>query len=103
VCGVWLSVLPLPAGAQVDIHVGIQLPPPLLFSAPPEVVVLPETYVYVVPDIDEDVFFFDQGLSPERQDHSQQPQAPQAERHRQQPHAPRVSIVGTDGGYENSR
>ena len=58
ITGVWLSVLPIPAGAQVDIRVGIQLPP-LVFSAPPQVVVLPETYVYVVPDIDEDVFFFD--------------------------------------------
>ena len=56
ITGVWLSVLPIPAGAQVDIRVGIQLPP-LVFSAPPQVVVLPETYVYVVPDIDEDVFF----------------------------------------------
>jgi hypothetical protein len=55
----WLCVLARPAEAQVDIHIGIPLPPPLIFSAPPLVVVLPETYVYVVPDIDEDVFFFD--------------------------------------------
>ena len=59
IAGVWLCVLPVRSGAQVDIHVGIQLPPPLVFSAPPEVVVLPGTYVYAVPDIDEDVFFFD--------------------------------------------
>ena len=59
ITGLWLSVLPIPAGAQVDVHVGIQLPPPLVFPAPPQVVVLPETYVYVVPDIDEDVFFVD--------------------------------------------
>jgi len=56
---VWLSLLASPAGAQVNIHVGIQLPPPLVFSAPPQVIVLPETYVYVVPDIDDDVFFVD--------------------------------------------
>ena len=59
IAGVWLSVLRIPAEAQVDIRVGIQLPPPIVFPAPPQVVVLPETYVYVVPDIDEDVFFFD--------------------------------------------
>ena len=43
ITGVWLSVLPIPGNAQVDIQVGIQLPPPLVFSAPPQVVVLPET------------------------------------------------------------
>ncbi len=57
--GVGLCLLPTPSRSQVDIHVGIQLPPPLVFSAPPEMVVLPGTYVYVVPDIAEDVFFFD--------------------------------------------
>ena len=55
----WLCVLASPAHAQVNVQIGIPLPPPLVFSAPPQVVVLPETYVYVVPDIDEDVFFFD--------------------------------------------
>jgi hypothetical protein len=55
----WLSILTIPAGAQVNIQVGIPLPPPLIFSAPPQLVVLPETYVYVVPDIAEDVFFVD--------------------------------------------
>ena len=59
ITGVWLSVLPLPAGAQVDVRVGIHLPPPVVFVAPPQLVVLPETYVYVVPDVEEDVFFFD--------------------------------------------
>ena len=54
-----LSILAMPAGAQVNIQVGIPLPPPLIFSAPPQLVVLPETYVYVVPDIPEDVFFVD--------------------------------------------
>jgi hypothetical protein len=55
----WLSIPAIPAGAQVNIQVGIQLPPLIVFSSPPEMVVLPETYVYVVPDIEEDVFFFD--------------------------------------------
>ena len=34
------------------------LPPPIPFAAPPEVVVIPETNVYVVPDIDVDLFFW---------------------------------------------
>ena len=51
-----LSILAMPAGAQVNIQVGIPLPPPLIFSAPPQLVVLPETYVYVVPDIPETSF-----------------------------------------------
>lgn len=43
------------ARAAVDIR--ISLPPLIVFSAPPEVVVIPETNVYVVPDLDEDVYF----------------------------------------------
>ena len=34
------------------------LPPPIPFAAPPELIVLPETYVYVAPDIDADIFFW---------------------------------------------
>ena len=34
------------------------LPPPIPFAAPPELIVLPETYVYVVPDVDVDIFFY---------------------------------------------
>jgi hypothetical protein len=34
------------------------LPPPIPFVAPPEVIVIPETDVYVVPDIDADLFFW---------------------------------------------
>jgi len=48
---------PKPAGAEVN--VSIALPPPIFFGAPPEMIVLPETYVYVVPDVDEDVYFYD--------------------------------------------
>jgi len=55
----WLSLLAIPAGAQVKIELGIKLPPPIVFSAPPQVVVLPGTYVYVAPDTEEDIFFFD--------------------------------------------
>ncbi len=50
--------VPAPTMAGVDIHVGIPLPPPLVFPAPPEVIVIPETYVYAVPDVQEDVFFY---------------------------------------------
>ena len=55
------SLITTAAGAQVDIHIGVQipLPPPLVFAAPPQVVVLPQTYVYAVPSINEDVYFYD--------------------------------------------
>ena len=36
-------VVPIPTMAAVDIHIGIPLPPPIVFAAPPEVVVLPDT------------------------------------------------------------
>jgi hypothetical protein len=40
------------------VNVSIGLPPPIEFAGPPEMIVLPETYVYVVPDLDEDIFFY---------------------------------------------
>ena len=43
--------------AGVNVNVGINLPA-VRFAAPPEVVVIPGTYVYMVPDIDVDVLFF---------------------------------------------
>jgi hypothetical protein len=53
------SVGPIPAMAEVDITVGIALPPPIVFEAPPDVIAMPDTDdVYVVPDIDVDVFFW---------------------------------------------
>ncbi len=52
-------VAPIPTMAGVDISIGISLPPPIVFQAPPEVIVLPDTSdVYVVPDIDVDIFFW---------------------------------------------
>lgn len=52
-------VVPGQAIAGVDISVGISLPPPIPFTASPEVIVLPDTDdVYVVPDIDVDLFFW---------------------------------------------
>ena len=37
---------------------GISLPPMIAFPGPPDVVVIPGTYVYVVPDAQEDIFFY---------------------------------------------
>jgi len=51
-------VFPIPTMAALDIHVSIPLPPLIVFAAPPEVVVLPETNVYAVPDLDVDIFFY---------------------------------------------
>ena len=49
--------VPTMASAGVNVNVSVALPP-IVFAAPPELIVLPETYVYVVPDIDEDIFFY---------------------------------------------
>ena len=43
------------ARVSIDIQVG---PPPLVISGPPEVVVIPGTYVYFVPGIETDLFFY---------------------------------------------
>ncbi len=49
------SPVPVQAGVQVN----IVLPPPLVFAAPPEVVAIPDTNgVYVIPDLDVDLFFW---------------------------------------------
>jgi hypothetical protein len=50
--------VPLPAMAGVDVSVSIGLPPPIVFAGPPELIVVPETYVYVVPDVAVDIFFY---------------------------------------------
>ena len=62
-CGTILLVLaivfPFPTVAGVDISIGISLPPPIVFVEPPAVIVLPDTtYVYVVPDMDVDIYFW---------------------------------------------
>ena len=51
-------VVPIPTMAQVDVRVSFPLPPPIVFAAPPELIVIPETYVYVAPDIDVDFYFW---------------------------------------------
>ncbi|MBM4341126.1 MAG: hypothetical protein FJ110_16470 [Deltaproteobacteria bacterium] len=53
-------VFSIPTMAAIDIRIGIPLPPPIIFPAPPAVIVLPNTTtVYVAPDIDVDLFFWD--------------------------------------------
>lgn len=52
-------VVPIPTMAAIGISIGIPLPPPIVFAAPPDVVVMPDTNdVYVVPDIASDLFFW---------------------------------------------
>ncbi len=51
-------LIAVPAMADVDVHVNIPLPPPIPFPAPPQVIVIPETNVYVDPDIDADLYFW---------------------------------------------
>jgi len=55
---VLVSVFPIMTMAAVDISIGISLPPPIEFTAPPELIVIPDTYVYVAPEIDVDLFFW---------------------------------------------
>jgi hypothetical protein len=52
-------VIPNPTTAEVRVSIGISLPPPIIFQAPPDVIAMPDTIgVYVVPDIDADFFFW---------------------------------------------
>jgi hypothetical protein len=48
--------LPLAASAQVTVHIA---PPPIIFPAPPRVVVVPQTPVYYAPDTTYNVFMYD--------------------------------------------
>jgi hypothetical protein len=43
--------------ARADVSVSVSLPM-VVFAAPPDVVVIPNSYVYFVPDIDEDIYFY---------------------------------------------
>ncbi|MGD9730648.1 MAG: hypothetical protein AB7U45_00590 [Desulfamplus sp.] len=54
-----LLLIPFPTMAEVRVGISISMPPLIVFDEPPELIVLPETYVYVVPNIDEDIFFYD--------------------------------------------
>jgi hypothetical protein len=52
-------VVPISTMAGVNISIGISLPPPIVFEAAPDVIVLPDTNdVYVVPYIDVDMFYW---------------------------------------------
>ena len=51
--------IPASALTGVDADVHIAMPPPVVFAAPPMLVVLPETNAYFVPEADVDIFFFD--------------------------------------------
>lgn len=53
-----ILAFPVSTMARVDVGVSISLPPLIVFAAPPEVVVIPETNVYAVPDVDVDIFFY---------------------------------------------
>ncbi len=44
--------------AGIRIGINIPLPPPIVFSAPPELAVVPGTYVYYCPDAGFDIFFY---------------------------------------------
>ena len=52
-----LTVSAIQSEAGVNVNIGVNLPA-YRFAAPPEVVVIPGTYVYTVPDIDVDILFY---------------------------------------------
>ena len=51
-------VFPIPTMAGVNVDVNIGLPPLIVHAGPLELVVIPETDVYAVPDSDVDIFFY---------------------------------------------
>jgi len=52
-------ILPHSTRAEVNVNIGFALPAPVVFDAPPEMIVLPDTNnVYVAPDSDFDLFFW---------------------------------------------
>jgi hypothetical protein len=53
-----IIVIPISMAIGADIRIRIPLPPPLIIPAPPPMVVIPGTYVYFPPDLDEEVFFY---------------------------------------------
>jgi len=50
-------VFSMPTPARADVEIGVSLPSLIVFASPPEMVVIPETNVYFVPDSDVDIFF----------------------------------------------
>ncbi len=56
---VFMMAAPISAVAEVNVSIGISLPPLVVFAGPPQVVVIPDTVdVYAVPDIDVDIYFW---------------------------------------------
>ena len=51
-------VFSTPTMADVDVGINISLPPLIISSGHLQVVVIPETYVYAVPDSNVDIFFY---------------------------------------------
>jgi hypothetical protein len=47
-----------PILTKAGVEINISFPPPIVFPEPPEVVVIPDTYVYVAPAVSADIFFF---------------------------------------------
>jgi len=55
---VMVVVFPLPTMAGVSVGINISLPPAIAFIAPPQLIVLPNTNVYAVPNVSVDIFFY---------------------------------------------
>ncbi len=53
-----LQITPDPALAGVNVGLSISLPSPLVFVSPPEMIVIPETYVYAVPGVEAEIYFY---------------------------------------------
>jgi hypothetical protein len=51
------ALLASPAAAEVNVNINVG-PPPVIFSAPPRVVVVPRTPVYYAPDTSYNVFVY---------------------------------------------
>jgi hypothetical protein len=60
IASILLLILGFSGQSMAGIHIGVNipLPPAFVFSAPPELVVIPGTYVYYSPDVDFDLFFY---------------------------------------------
>ena len=50
--------LPVTVSAQVNVNVNIGPPPAYVLPAPPQVVVIPNTYVYYAPGLPQDILFY---------------------------------------------
>lgn len=47
------------ASAEVNINIGVNAPMPgVVIASPPELFVIPGSYIYFIPDLDDDVFFY---------------------------------------------